>query len=358
MILPLASGALLAAAILFFAWRSRAQFLAFPELPAPNPGEELPDHVVIIPARNEAAVIQRVVRSLSGSTVVVVDDHSTDETFALATDAGAHVLEAAPLGKGWLGKPNACWTGAQRTESKWLLFVDADTWFEPGFAAALLQYAERHDLESATCFPRQEYGSLIERILMPYAFGLYFTGVNARDVNNPLKREALANGQCLLVRRDAYNFIGGHRAVANSIIEDVAIARRIKQHRMKSHVLRASQLAHVRMYDSFAALRRGFEKNSFRFLQANPKTGALVIFASICMTSWLPALLWLVHEEMWPAAAGLAFVPSVAWLRWYGSPVRALAAPLAIYLFQFVVLSGMVKTIFGLPTKWKDRRVG
>jgi glycosyltransferase involved in cell wall biosynthesis len=342
---------------LFFSWRSRAQFLSFSELPLDLSGPEI-DHVVVIPARNEAAVIQRVVRSLAGSPVLVVDDHSTDETFALARDAGAHVVEAEALPRLWLGKPNACWTGAQRTESKWILFVDADTWFEPGFVKSLLNYAEKNDLEAATCFPQQEYGSLVERMVMPYAFGLYFTGVNARDVNNPLKREALANGQCLLMRRDAYNFIGGHRSVATSVIEDVAIARRIKQHRMRSHVLRAGNLARVRMYDSFAALRRGFEKNSFRFLQANPRTGVMVVLASIVMTSWLPALLWLLVEGAWPAALGFALVPAVGWARWYGGVLRPLSAPVAIYLFQVVVLSGMFKTILGLPTRWKDRRVG
>lgn len=348
--------AIVSAAILFFAWRSRAQYLALPEL-SPGARQAGGDLVIIIPARNEAAVIQRVVRSLEGHRVVVVDDHSSDETFALAREAGAEAIEADELPPRWMGKPNACWTGARRTESKWILFVDADTWYEPGFPDALLDYAVRNELDVVSCFPRQRFGTLIENIVTPYAFGLYFTGANAKNINNPLKREALANGQCLLMRRSVYQFVGGHKQVATSVIEDVAMARRLKQHRVRAHVVRAEQLANVRMYDSFTALRRGFEKNSFHFLRANPKTGVLVVLASIAMTSWLPVLAWLAHEKLWPQAAGFALIPTLAWARWYGGPVRGLAAPIAIYLFQLVVLSGMFRSILGLPTRWKGRRV-
>jgi glycosyltransferase involved in cell wall biosynthesis len=355
--MPLAVALVVSAAILFFAWRSRSQYLALPDLPAPPPADP-PPHTIIIPARNEAAVIERVVRSLAGSPVLVVDDHSTDATAALAQAAGAEVIQAPALPHRWLGKPHACWTGAQRAATRWLLFVDADTWYEPGFPAALLHYAETQNLSAVSCFPRQVYGSWVERVLMPYAFGLYFTGVCATRVNDPKRPDALANGQCLLIRQDAYQFVGGHKAVAASIIEDVALAGLFKRHRMPARVIRAEAWARVRMYDSFRALRRGFEKNSFRFLQANPFTGVQVIAASIAMTSWLPLLAWLIWDGNLPAAAGFAAVPIVAWRRWYGHWGWACCAPLAIYLFQLVVLVGMLKTLTGLSTDWKGRRVG
>lgn len=358
MIIPLAAASVLAALIVFFARYSRYQYLRLPELTSDAGGTQSSDLTVIIPARNEEAVIARAVRSLAGTPVVVVDDHSTDRTFAAAAEAGATVVEAQALPAGWLGKPNACWTGARQASSNWLLFADADTWYEPGFASALLRYAESQQLLAASCFPRQVYGSTVERSVLPYAFGLYFCGVNAANVNNPLKREALANGQCFLVRRDAYEFSGGHRSVAGSIIEDVALARRLKQHRIKAHVVRAESLASVRMYESFPAMRRGFEKNTFRFLQANPATGALVVAASIAMTSWLPVALWLVAEENFAGALLLAAAPVVGWKPWYRSWRQALWAPLAIYLFQLIALSGMAKTLLGLTTDWKGRRVG
>lgn len=348
--------ALLTTAMCGFAWRSRQQYLALPELKLEaNPTPR--DHCVIIPARNEAAVIGRCVRSFPNTLTVVIDDHSTDGTAEKARKAGADVRPAQALPRHWMGKPNACWTGALYTTSDWMLFVDADTWYQPGFLPSLLTYATNERLMAVSVFPRQKCFTWWERTVLPYAFGLYFTGVNARAVNDPLKPEALANGQCLLFRRKSYDFLGGHKAVATSVIEDVELARLLKRHRMSSRVLRCESLANVRMYDSFGALWRGFEKNSFRFLRMNWRTALLVVSASIAMTSWLPVLALLLFLRQWTAAALFFFVPALAWRRWYGAWHYALLAPVAIYLFQAIAISAMVKGIFGWTTDWKGRRV-
>ncbi len=349
------AGVIVALAILLLAWLSRRNYLALPELkldPAATP-----DHCVVIPARNEQASIARCVSSLDGSPRLVVDDHSSDRTAALAQAAGAEVRAAAPLPPKWLGKPHACWSGAQHTDSDWLAFVDANTWYEPGFLPSLLAYAARRQLHAATVFPRQELQRWYERLLVPYGLGLYFTGVSAANVNNARHPEALANGQCLLFRRSAYKFIGGHSSVSGSVIEDVALARLLKRHRMSIAVLRCESLAHVRMYRSFGGLWRGFQKDSFRFLRVNPKTGILVIATSIVMTSWLPMLAALLWQEHWGPAAVFALIPAIAWRPWYRSWLQALAAPLAIYLFPAIVLCGMLASLFGLSTQWKGRRV-
>jgi chlorobactene glucosyltransferase len=342
--------------MVFAAFAARRNYLRLPELPQSDSGS-LPDHVVIIPARNEAGRLERAVKSFPESEVLVVDDHSTDGTAEIAVAAGAHVRQAEPLKRGWKGKPNACWTGAQYTESDWILFVDADTWFEPKFLPSLLDYAVAEDLAALTVFPTQHRISFFERMILPYAFGLYFTGVNAEHINNHLKPEALANGQCLLVRRDAYEFIHGHRAVAASAVEDVALARLFKRHRMRIHVVRAESMAHARMYDSLGAIWRGFEKNSFKFLKLNRRTGLIVIAAATLMTSWLPLLIALAYKGHWIAAALFFFIPALAWLPWYGSVLTALLAPGAIYLFQLIALSAMVKDFFGIGTRWKGRDV-
>lgn len=354
---PLTAAAAVALLILYFGLRSRFRYTGLPELPLGRlPKDADGDHVVVIPARNEEAVIGRAVRSLAGSLVVVVDDHSADGTAEAAREAGAEVRPAQPLPPGWLGKPNACWTGAQLTESTWILFADADTWYEPGFVESAIAYAVEHNLTALSVFPRMETVTLFERIILPYAFGLYFTGVNPRNVNSPMHPECLANGQCLLVKRSAYEFLGGHRAVASSVVEDVALAQVLKRHRTNYRLLRAERLAHVRMYDSLKSIWRGFEKNSFRFLQLNPKTGVWVVASSIVMTTWLPvaAALWYAHADA--ALAGFLFAPALAWLPWYRSP-RALLAPLAIYLFQAIALSGMFKALLGLKSEWKGRPV-
>jgi glycosyltransferase involved in cell wall biosynthesis len=353
---PLLAAFFLTVAIAFFALKSRFSYLDLPELPA-GEGGETDSLQVIIPARNEEARIELPVTSFAGHDVLVVDDESSDRTVKVALAAGASVLPAQARPAGWLGKPNACWTGARASSARWLLFVDADTWYNPGFAESLTAYARVHGLVAASVFPQQVCLSFAERVLLPYAFGLYFCGVNARRVNDPKSMEALANGQCLLIRRDAYEFLQGHRAVATSVIEDVALARLMKRHRMPLHVLRAEGFARVRMYDSFGGIWRGFQKNSFRFLRANPRTGLQVVLAAVVMTSWLPVLAWLWWAGFQIPALVFLWVPALAWWPWYGSLRRSWTAPLAIYLFQLIALTAMFKSLFGLKTAWKGRPV-
>ncbi len=352
----LSAAFVLAALMIATALYARRNYLNLPELPQSAPPDPV-DHVVVIPARNEAPRIARAVLSFPGSDVVVVNDHSSDATAEVATAAGAHVRQAEPLQNGWKGKPNACWTGALYTDSAWILFVDADTWYDPAFLPSLLDYAINEDLVALTVFPRQHRLTLFEKMLLPYAFGLYFTGVDPVRVNDPRRPDALANGQCLLVRRDAYEFIQGHRAVAASAVEDVALARLFKRHRMKIRVLRAESMAHARMYESLGAIWRGFEKNSFKFLKFNRRTALLVVVSSALMTSWLPMLVYLLHKGETTAAALFFFVPALAWLPWYGFSLSALLAPIAIYLFQLIAISAMVKDYFGIGTDWKGRHV-
>ena len=338
-----------------FLLKSRFHYRLLPELPEqPLPEEQ--DISVVIPARDEDANIARVVSSFGQAPVVVVDDGSQDRTAEVARKAGAVVIPAPPLAAKSMGKPSACLAGALASDSRWILFVDADTWYRPSFLNSLANYARAEKLHAASVFLKQERITWAERMLLPYAFALYFCGVNSRNVNNPKSREALANGQCLLFQRQAYSFIGTHAAVAGSVIEDVALARLLKRHRMNTRVLRAERLGSVRMYDSFGAIWRGFQKNSFRFLMVNPLSGAQVVLASTLLTSYVPMLIWLLLEGHPLIALLFAAVPSLVLLPWYGS-ADALLAPAAIYLFQIIALNAMATSLFGRKAVWKGRRV-
>lgn len=316
----------------------------------------LPDVAVIVPARNEEANIGRLLASFPPDMVTVVDDHSTDRTAEIAREAEARVIEAPELPAGALGKPNACMAGAMATEAEWLLFVDADTHYARVFLPSLLHYAVEEDLEMVSVFLKQETVTLAEKMLLPYAFALYFTGVNSSRVNGRPATEFLANGQCLLVKRRAYQAMGGHAAVAKSVIEDVALAKLAAEKGIRTRVTRAEHMGYVRMYDSFGAILRGFEKNSFRFLQQNPLTGIQVVLASILLTSWLPVMALLLLEGYKRHALLFAFVPSLVLFPWYRN-ASALLAPAAIYVFQIVALNGMVKTLTGRKSVWKGREV-
>jgi glycosyltransferase involved in cell wall biosynthesis len=311
---------------------------------------------VIIPARNEEKNIRHCIESFPNLDVIVVDDASQDRTAQIATEAGATVIAAPPLSKGAMGKPNACWAGALATNSEWILFVDADTSYSAAMLPSLLQQAKKEDLGLLSVFLRQERLTIPEKVVLPYAFALYFCGVNATTVNSMKSMDALANGQCMLFRREVYNFIGGHKAVLGSIIEDMKLAHIGKQRRIRQRVMRAEKLGSVRMYEGFQAIWRGFEKNSVRFLLVNKWCGAQVVAASILLTSYLPVLGLLLWKGNWILAAICAMVPIAFLYPWYGG-ASAMTAPLAIYLFQLIALSGMVSAMHGKSAVWKGRRI-
>ncbi|MBL8236653.1 MAG: glycosyltransferase [Bryobacterales bacterium] len=335
--------------------KARYNFERLPKIPYVS-GAQLPEVSIIVPARNEEARIARVLGSFPEDMVVVVDDHSEDRTAEIAREMDVRVISAPPLGEGKLGKPNACMAGAEATEGEWLLFVDADTKYARVFLPSLMRYAMEQDLEMVSVFLKQEAETLAERMLLPYAFALYFTGVNTGSVNGRPPREWLANGQCLLVSRKAYKRMGGHAAVDSSVIEDVALAKLAAEKGIKTRVTRAEHMGSVRMYDSFGAIVRGFEKNSFRFLQQNPMTAVQVVLASVLLTSWLPVLALLLLNGYNRHAMLFALVPSVILFPWYRS-AAALLAPAAIYVFQFIALNSMVKTLLGKKSVWKGREV-
>lgn len=220
---------------------------------------------VIVPARNEAASLDSCLRSLvrqSGPRyeVIVVDDHSADQTGAIARSYPVRVISAQPLPDGWSGKCNAVWSGAKVAQGKWLLFTDADTTHANDSIASGLREAEEVGAALLSYSPRQEVHSLAERALMPVIFAELATTYRPRDVSNPDSPAAAANGQYLLIRRDAYDAVGGHAAVAHAILEDVELARVVKRAGYKLQ-FRLAGVVSTRMYRSFPRMWEGWTKN-------------------------------------------------------------------------------------------------
>ena len=206
---------------------------------------------VIIPARNEEDCVGECLRSLvaqeedgwrlgSEWEIIVVNDASSDRTREIAAGfAGVTVMDAPRLERGWTGKANACWAGSRVARGKWLLFTDADTVHGSPHATAgitadvtgtpntlrlAMIEAERHEAGMLSYSPRQIVRGLAQRALMPLVFSDLAVTYSPAKVNDPARRVAAANGQFLLVRRDAYDKIGGHAAVKGSMLEDVELA--------------------------------------------------------------------------------------------------------------------------------------
>jgi glycosyltransferase involved in cell wall biosynthesis len=352
--LPLSLWAATAAALVycvFFvaAWR---RYHGLPRIvPLEEKGPD-PDCMVVIPARNEEAVIERAVRSLPHDTVIVVDDYSEDGTAEAARRAGAGVILAPPLPRRGIGKANACAAGARLLTSRWVLFADADTCFEPGFLDAAVATAEASGLALLSIQLDPEYHSFAEHVLVPYARALVFCGANPRRHPN-----ALFTGHCLLVLREPYIFLGTHVAVITQLAEDVKLTTLAERHRLKLAIARAPGLGHRRLYDGFRGIRKGMERHAYRFMLVSPWIGASILTAAVVAALWLPLLGWLIWDGSWLAATVFAGLPIVTLRPWYESWRRAPLAPLAIYWILPVLGRGLISAVFGKPLEWKGRTV-
>ena len=335
--LALALGLLLAALL----WRSRRNYHALAELPLGISRQV--DCMVVIPARNEEGNIGAAVRSLPPDSVIVVDDFSTDKTAEEARAAGAGVLPAPQSIAGAVGKSSACMEGARVLTSRWILFADADTRFDPRFVESAVAAAEGRKVDFLSVYLRPEYRTLWESALSPYGIALYFCGIN------PKRDPASAfNGQCVLVNRSAYEFIGGHKAVLDDVCEDVKMAALAKRHRMKLAVMRAPRLGrvHIRPAD--------FARNGRRFAEVSSRRGMYVAFAAAVWALWLPMLLVLFARHQFAIAVAWALLPSVFLSPWYGWR-RAILAPVGIYAILPSLLRGALGAAMGRHFEWKGR---
>ncbi len=250
--------------------------LTFPRLtalPALSKTEGSPPRLsLLIPARNEAAVIAQTVRGLLAQSyphfeLILLDDHSTDDTAALAQAAASgdprfRVLTGQPLPPGWMGKSWACHQLAEAAQGDWLIFTDADVRWSPGALAALAAEMSRTGADLLTIWPTQITVTWGERLVVPLMALVILGYLPVLLVHHtPWSAFAAANGQCLAFRRRAYEAIGGHAAIQSSIIEDITFARRVKTAGLRLRMADGAGLIACRMYPDWPSVRAGFAKN-------------------------------------------------------------------------------------------------
>jgi chlorobactene glucosyltransferase len=229
---------------------------------------------VVVPARDEAHNIRRVLESLTRSTwpsfeIVVVDDRSTDGTGDLAREVlpgraeRIEVVEGEPLPEGWLGKPWACWQGAQRAGGDVLLFTDADTVHGPDLMGRAVSALEAEEADAVTVAGRQLMETFWERLVQPQIFlSMVFRYFDlSRPVPQRRWRDAIANGQFILFRAESYRAMGGHGAVRSEVVEDLRLAQILVRDGWTLRVFRAEDAFATRMYRSLGELVAGWSKN-------------------------------------------------------------------------------------------------
>ena len=311
---------------------------------------------VVIPAFNESLNIRRSLRSVFQSLppcgnwhVVVVDDMSTDSTADMAQECAKQMdqlnrftlIQAGPrpANERWVGKNWACSKAMEQLNSSWVLFIDADVELRPtALRRALVQAIdERADLFSVA--PRLVCTCLAEWMVQPIMASLLGLGFPIVEANDPSSDVAFAAGPFMLFRRSAYDAIGGHRALAGEVVEDLALARTIKTSGFRLRYVLGLDAVDLQMYPNLSALWEGWTKNWFLGLDRNiPKAlaaGGVVVlmFAS----PWI----------LLPTCAVLAVVL-------LGPTVMIVASSLlaAMALVLQIVLRFWIQDRFGVPVRF------
>ncbi len=333
--------------------------------PSPSDSARL-EVSVIVPARNEEACLGACLASLSGQEgvsfeIIVVDDGSVDRTADIARSfAGVKLIEAGPLPDGWSGKSNALWTGAQHARGQWLLFTDADTVHLPGSLARSREEAKRHGAEMLSYSPAQELHGFVERAVMPVIFAELAARYKPREVSDPNSPAAAANGQYLLIAREAYNAIGGHAAVAASLLEDVELARAVKRSGRRIRFRFGGDAVRTRMYRSFAQLAEGWTKNLALLFKAPVRlalTRLLEFLAMVCGVALALGLSDVRLALLVGIAVALIYLNFLR--RILKAHVGAASSALAIFglpIFSYLLLRSKLYYKWRRSVTWKGRR--
>lgn len=251
----------------------------------------------IVPARNEETVISACITSLANQAevaeILVVNDQSTDATASVVGSLiqkfpSVRLLESGELPDGWVGKNHALWVGVQHAQCPWLLFTDADAEHQNDSVSRALQIAQEQNAALVSFSPEQVTESWYENSLVPYIYLRLAKKFSYEKVNDPNSPAAAANGQFLMIRRDVYDAIGGHAGVAGEVLEDVALAMRVKAAGHRLFFGSGKGVVRVRMYRSFRAMWQGWQKNLYRLVGGTPWSVLREIESSL---PWIPLLL-------------------------------------------------------------------
>ncbi|MFO7847977.1 MAG: glycosyltransferase [Balneolaceae bacterium] len=350
--------------------------------------EPFPKISICIPARNEEASLPRLLESVCRQDyptfeVLVLDDFSEDKTHEVIqqyrnTFPGRVVpIEASPKPDHWLGKPWACRQLANNATGDILLFLDADTVLFPGMLNNIAGAFKRHKLDMITVWPQQQLVTFWEKTVIPLIYYALLTLLPSIYVYRKPRwmpaflakwlapSFAAANGQCIGFTQEAYEEIGGHDAVKQKVVEDVALAKVARKKGLSLRMFNGTASIRCRMYHSQQELYNGLRKNFFAgFNRSIPLFLVmallhLVVFVLPFVAIFLP-FVWQQPSLVFLSVSSVSlillhrFILAV-WFRW--NPIYGLLHPLGVLWFQRLGIRSVADHLSGKKVKWKGREV-
>ena len=338
---------------------------------------------VCIPARNEERNIRTCVESMLAQDypnleIIVLDDRSSDSTPLILADIASRDSRLQPISgsdlpKGWVGKPFALFQASALARGEWLCFMDADTFATRATLSSCYAKALETNADMFTIVTFQVLGSFWEKVVMPIVLTALSVGFSPRKVNDPGRKDAVANGQFILIKRSIFEAIGGYESLKNQIVEDKAMAEKVKWNGYRLVVADGMKIMRTRMYTSLPEIWEGWTKNIYLGLNEQASMlilgafgGLLALTAAFFLPIWpLAGILWVLGGGGWLAAL-VIFEAMMLWSillherakiarKLEISPWYAFTLPLGAAVFAAMMLASAWKVISGRGVTWKGR---
>ena len=317
---------------------------------------------VIVPARNEEALVGAAIASLRPWPVIVVDDHSSDRTATVAAEAGATVIQAGPLPPGWSGKLWAISEGLKHAASlapDYLLFTDADIVHAPNNIAELVARAEAEKLDLVSLMVKLRCRSLAETLLIPAFVFFFFMLYPPAWVARRDRTTAAAAGGCILIRPSALDRIGGIESIRGEIIDDCALARAVKRTGGRIWLGVTHDTVSIRDYKTFAEIRAMISRTAFAQLRHSTLLLAGTILAMAAIYIAPPLLLFARNPiaKVFGLAAWILMIIAYSFaLRFYRRSIAwAPLLPLVALFYLSATLDSALAYWTGRGGVWKER---
>ena len=337
-----------------------------------KPKMPLPLVSVLVPARNEEMNIKNCVTSLLRSDyprleIIVLDDNSTDGTYGILRELSEHhenlrVIRGKKLPPGWNGKNWACHQLSQAARGEWFLFTDADTVHKPNSVSTALGVAQKRKSVFVTCIPRFITKTWSEKLYFPVIHFVFVALFPFKLINySKDSRLSFAIGPFLFINRDFYFSWGGYEAIKLEVVDDIAMAKKVKENRGKISVLDGTKILDVRFYTCFKEVWNGFSKNSYEAIGGAPYVLVALVFACYFLFIYPYISLWGAYESHQSLTIPLlqvfviSLIKLILSLRFKISIFYGQLHPFTVIFAVLILLNSFRLAVFKKKFEWKER---